>query len=116
MLFFTMSAFPATALSPKPVDPSDQFYAGQKASVFLKFTASDYSLMTGKKMTLGQKLAFKVMKIKLKKELKKNPDLLLSDFYKQNKRMGTGWIILLAVISTLLLLLLLFAIAYGSQK
>jgi hypothetical protein len=111
-----MSAFPATALSPKPVDPSDQFYAGQKASVLLKFTASDYSLMTGKKMTLGQKLAFKVMKIKLKKELKQNPDLLLSDFYKQNKRMGTGWIILLAVISTLLLLLLLFAIAYGSQK
>jgi hypothetical protein len=72
--------------------------------------------MTGKKLTLVQKLAFRVMKIKLKRDLRKNPDLLLNDFYRQNKRMGTGWIILLAVISTLLLLLLLFALAYGSQK
>jgi uncharacterized integral membrane protein len=56
------------------------------------------------------------MKIKLKRDLRKTPDLLLNDFYRQNKRMGTGWIILLAVISTLLLLLLLFALAYGSQK
>lgn len=100
----------------EPVKPLNHFNAGIRAADLLQFTAADYSVMTGKKMNYWQKLSFKVMKIKLRKELKKNPDLLLNDFYKENKRMGVGWIILLAVLSTLLLLLLIFAIAYGKQR
>ena len=112
LLFFVTSTFAAL---PK-ISPVKQSYAGVKASDLLNFTATDYSLLTGKKMNAFQKISFKVMKIKLKKELKKNPDLLMKDFYMENKKMATGWIILLAVLSTLLLLLLIFAIAYGKQS
>ena len=102
-------------MSNEPVKSLSPVNAGIKAADLLQFTPADYSAMTGKKMNYWQKLSFKVMKIKLRKELKKNPDLLMNDFYKENKRIGTGWIILLAVLSTLLLLLLIFAIAYSKQ-
>ena len=111
LLFFVTTTFAAL---PKTT-PVKQSYAGVKASDILNFTAADFSLMTGKKMNAFQKISFKVMKIKLRKELKKNPDLLLNDFYKPNKKIGVGWIILITVLSTILLLFLIFAIAYSSQ-
>ena len=86
--------------------------AGMKAAELLDISAADFSVITGKKMNTWQKLFFKLMKIKLRKELKKNPDLLLKDLYTENKTMGAGWILLLAVLGALLILLLLFSLAY----
>ena len=100
----------------EPGNSIHSFDAGMKAADLIKISAADFSLMTGKRMNAWQKISFKLMKVILRKELKKNPDLLMKDFYTENKKMATGWIILLAVLSTLLLLLLIFAIAHGKQR
>lgn len=96
----------------EPGNSIHAFDAGMKAAELLDISAADFSVITGKKMNTWQKLSFKLMKIKLRKELKKNPDLLLKDLYTVNKTMGAGWILLLAVLGALLILLLLFSLAY----
>ena len=96
----------------EPGNSIHTFDAGMKAAELLDISAADFSVITGKKMNTWQKLFFKLMKIKLRKELKKNPDLLLKDLYTVNKTMGAGWILLLAVLGALLILLLLFSLAY----
>ena len=110
---FSAHAFCSNPSASKPVSPSDKLTMEIRAAELVKFTAADYAQMTGKKMTIRQKMGFAVLKIKLRKELKKNPDLLLSDFYKDKKKMATGWVVLLVVLSALCLLFLIFAIAYG---
>ena len=57
-----------------------------KASDFIKLSVKDYSLITGKKLRLFEKVSFKIMKMKIKHDLKKNPNLLMTDYYKENKR------------------------------
>ncbi len=56
-----------------------------KASEFVKLSVRDYTFITGKKMSLFEKLSFKIIKRKMKHDLKKNPKLLITDYYKENK-------------------------------
>lgn len=51
-----------------------------KVSDFVKLSAKEYSVITGKKLNFLQKLSFKVTKMKMKHDLKKNPALKLSDY------------------------------------
>lgn len=112
LIFLSLHSYAAVPGSNEPAKDFNSFY-GLRAMDFVKYSALDYSRITGKKMNLLQRVSFKVMKLKLRKELKQQPALTMNDFFKDKKRLGTGWIILLAVLSTLLLLFLIFAIAYG---
>jgi hypothetical protein len=51
-----------------------------QVSEFVKLSAKDYSALTGKKLNFFQKLSFNITRAKMKRDLKKNPDLQLSNY------------------------------------
>lgn len=51
-----------------------------QASEFVKLSAKDYEALTGKKLNFLQRLSFKATKMKMKHDLKKNPDLKIFDY------------------------------------
>ena len=114
LIFISLHSFAALPTSKAPAKAFNPLISGLSAKDFVKYSALDYSRLTGKKMNLLQRVSFKVMKLKIRKELKQQPRLMMNDFFKDKKRLGTGWIILLAVLGTLLLLFLIFALAYSS--
>ena len=93
----------------------------QKASkslsinTIVNLSAKEYSKLTGKKMNIWDKVTFNVVKIKMKHDLKKNPNLTLEDYTSKDgkKRLGTGWLILIIAAGLLLLAFIIFIAAYG---
>ena len=79
-----------------------------KIGKLVRLSPYQFAELTGKKMNLWDRISFDLLKIKMKHDLKKDPNLTLKDFYgsKRKKRLGTGWIILIIVGSILLLLTL----------
>lgn len=53
-------------------------------SDFVKLSAKEFSDLTGKKMNFFERLSFKVTKMRMKHDLKKNPDLKITDYMKPN--------------------------------
>lgn len=88
------------------------FQSNLPASELFKFTALDYARLTGKKMNNWQRISFGILKIKLKRELKKNPDLQLADFYRDNKKISVGLVIVIVLLALLLLLVIVLGIGY----
>jgi hypothetical protein len=64
----------------RPVKADVTIPISLKASEFVKLNARDYSRLTGKKMSLLDRISFEVLKMRIKKDLKKNPDLLITDY------------------------------------
>jgi hypothetical protein len=56
-----------------------------KASVFVNLSAGEFAAATGKKLNFFQKIYFKVIQRQIKRDLKKNPDLLINDYFDQKK-------------------------------
>src|SRR5258705_10850960 len=56
-----------------------------KASVFVNLSAREFATATGNKLNFFQKIYFKVIQRQIKRDLKKNPDLLISDYFDQKK-------------------------------
>ncbi len=52
-----------------------------RASVFVELSAKEFEVITGKKLNLTQRIYFKIIQRKLKHELRKNPDLLITNYY-----------------------------------
>ena len=51
-----------------------------KASVFVKMSASEFATVTGTKLNFFQKQYFKIIQRHVKRDLKNNPDLLITDY------------------------------------
>jgi hypothetical protein len=47
---------------------------------FIKLSPKQFTALTGQKLNFFQRLSFKLTKMKLKHDLKKNPDLKLTDY------------------------------------
>lgn len=78
-----------------------------RADVFVTLSAKEFSRMTGQKLTLPEKLFFKASQQKLKRELKKNPELLVTEYYdpvKKKFKLDTLWFVLGIMIGPLALL------------
>lgn len=60
-----------------------------KASEFVKLTANEFSDLTGKKLNLIERLSFTITKMRLKHDLKKNPNLTITAYVKQSKHAGS---------------------------
>ena len=56
-----------------------------KASVFVKLFPREFTSLTGQKLSFLQKLYFKSVQRKLSREVKRNPDLLVTQYYDQKK-------------------------------
>jgi hypothetical protein len=71
--------------------------------------------LAGRRLTVKEKVLLSVMKFKMKHDLKKHPDVQLSDYYGKNarRRLGTGWWILIIVVGLALLAFILFILAWG---
>lgn len=51
-----------------------------QVSEFVNLSVKEYSELTGKKLSFLQKVSFKATKMKMKRDLKKNPDLKITDY------------------------------------
>jgi hypothetical protein len=79
-----------------------------KASVFVNMSAREFAATTGKKLSFLQKIYFKVIQRQIKHDLKKNPDLLINDYFDQKKRkfkFDLLWFVIAAFIGPLGVLL-----------
>ena len=52
-----------------------------KASVFVRLSAKEFTAATGRKLNFFQKIYFKLIQREVKRDLKKNPDLLIKDYF-----------------------------------
>lgn len=85
-----------------------------KAAEFVKLNVRDFAKISGKKITPKERLAFSILKANLKKEIKKNPDLLVADYIASGaKKISTGaWIAIIAGV-ILVTVWILATIPYG---
>lgn len=79
--------------------------AGMLLRDIVNISAKEFSRLTGKKMTLKERIAFSLIKPKMKKELKKDPGISVRDFLASRKKMKT-------VLVVLLILLIILAVAF----
>ncbi len=89
-----------------------------KAGEFVKLSAKDFGELTGKKLNFFQRLSFGITKLRVKHDLKKNPDLQLTDYNKSSKgSFNFLWFILglagpiIGLLTGSLLLFILLAVA-----
>ena len=115
LLFITLSginkSYAIPAARPEPIP---ELIQNLKVSELVKLSAKQFAMLTGKKMGLLARLKFNFIKMKLRHDLKKDPNLLLKDYAKAGKKkLGTGWIILIIVGSVIFLSLLILLLAMG---
>lgn len=80
-----------------------------KVSEFMMLSPKDYSKITGKKMNLKERISFSIMKLRMKRVLKKNPNMTVSEYLASSRTVNTlGWILLAALILILLFLIIVF--------
>lgn len=103
----TLVAVPATVTP--PVDSWEQI----KLAEFVKLSPKAFSRLTGKKMNITERAAFGLMKLKMKRAMKNNPELTVKDFMASYKKMKTWLLVVIIVLGAFLLAFLIFAAAYG---
>lgn len=88
-----------------------------KASEFVKLSFEQYAALTGKKQNLWNNLSFNALKMQVKHDLKKKPDLLLSDYTtgKTKHHLATIWWILIGLAALFLILWLVAALVIPPQ-
>lgn len=85
---------PPTVASNASVDLPGKYF---NASEFVKLTAKEFSKLSGVKLNWYQKLSFVITKSRLKHDLKKNPELKLTDYNtkaEKGKKFNFLWFIL----------------------
>lgn len=96
--------YPQQSLSEKAIVPSKDIL---RADVFVTLSVKDFTTFTGQELNLVQKLFFKAAQKRLKKDLKINPDLMVTDYYdpvKKKFKFDPLWFILGVMIGPLALL------------
>ena len=100
----------------KPVSPMHEVISlnNIKASEFVKLSAKDYSIITGKKLNLWNRISFSLLKMRIKHDLKNNPNLKISEYYSKKSRHMSPWLwIGIGLVVALIILLLAGLTVYG---
>lgn len=87
--------------SPPGSDVSPATIDYLRASVFVKLSVKEFQAMTGRRLNLPQKIYFKIIQRRLKHELKRNPDLLITQYYNEQKakfKLDLLWFVVAAII------------------
>lgn len=86
--FETSYAFVVPSSTSEPsVTPKPSPFAGMTVKQFLALTPKEYEKLTGKKMTMSQKVSLKLAQVKVKKMAKKNKQV---DLYKFDSGIDTS--------------------------
>ncbi|MEO8414976.1 MAG: hypothetical protein ABI472_15010 [Ginsengibacter sp.] len=56
-----------------------------KGAVFVNLTAREFAAATGKRLNFFQKISFKIIQHRVRRDLKKNPGVMITDYYDQEK-------------------------------
>lgn len=107
---FTMPDNAYAIIAPEPVNTGSEVWKNVKAREFVKLSSKDYSLITGKKMNVKDKYSYKIMNKRMKQAIKKNPTLTVSEYMAAEKKIGTGWWIVIGIIGALLIVLFMVSI------
>jgi hypothetical protein len=78
-----------------------------KASEFIKLTPAEFTSLSGKKLSFLEKLYFKSVQHRLRKEVKKNPEISIEQYYDQKKtkfKLDALWFVLGAILGPLAIL------------
>jgi len=110
---FSHAASASSAARPTTIDPTREAWHQLKLGDIVSITPRAFSILTGKKMTLMERVAFRLVKMKMKKALKKNPDMRAGEFFAAQKKMKTWLLVIVIVLGALLLAFLIFALAYS---
>lgn len=68
-----------------------------KGSEFIKLSFKQFASLTGEKENLGNNLSFSIMKMRIRHDLKKNPNLSITDYNSNRSKHGLSvalWIII----------------------
>ncbi|HUS02624.1 MAG TPA: hypothetical protein VMY77_12890 [Chitinophagaceae bacterium] len=84
-----------------------------RASDLVKLSAARLTEITGKKMSMWDKVSFAIAKMKMKHDLKKNPDLQLTDFTFRKNKSSVWRILQWVLIGFLVLFFIMLAVAGG---
>ncbi|MGH2566047.1 MAG: hypothetical protein ACRDE5_16130, partial [Ginsengibacter sp.] len=79
------NSFAFAIVRPFPDRNKTETIAGDylKASTFVKMSAREFAAVTGKKLNFFQKIYFKIIKARVRHDLKKTPDLLMAAYIDQ---------------------------------
>ena len=106
-LFFCQNTYSASFIYPGLISPKDNMTGKAdylKASVFVNLSSKEFTMLTGKKLNFLEKLYLKSVQHKLRREVKKNPDLLVTQYYDQKKakfKVDGLWFVLGAMLGPL---------------
>jgi hypothetical protein len=105
LFFLPLSSGALSVIEHRSTDPVVQSWKDLKVSDFIKFSTKDYSRIVGKKLNLKEKISFKIMKVRMKHQLKKQPNLLVGDYLATEGKISTGWLVAIIVVVLILILL-----------
>lgn len=95
----------------KPVNSLEQFRL-TKASEFINLSFKEFVDITGQKKNLWNRISFHIMKSKIRRDLKTNPDLSLNDYiFKPRRHISTVEWILFGILAFFMILLLVLGVA-----
>ncbi len=87
-----------------------------KVIEFIKLTTDDLEKLTGRKMNLRERMDFSLLKMRMKKAAKKNPDISVLEFNTRLKRKSAGGIVLAVILGAVLLSFVLFLMLYTDNR
>lgn len=109
-IFYGNKSLAASIIHPEDVasekinSPSKDY---MRADVFVQLSIKEFSAMTGQKLNGLQKIFFKASQKSVRKDLKSNPELLITDYFdpvKQKFKLDTLWFVLGIMIGPLAIL------------
>ncbi|MBL7745565.1 MAG: hypothetical protein JNN00_18990 [Chitinophagaceae bacterium] len=105
-VLFTGSLYASSAFPAAPAVPPGS-WKNIRVSMIVGLSVNDFNRVSGHKLSPVQKIAFSVMKKKMKKALTKNPELTAGEFYEGIRTLEKIWLITLIGLAVLLLLVIL---------
>jgi hypothetical protein len=85
------NVYAASGTGATSIIPSLTAWKDLKICEFIKLSPKDIRTITGKKMNAAEKASFAIMKIKMKRAVKNNPDLTVGEYsasIKKQRRYG----------------------------
>ncbi len=109
-LLNTSTSFAFAISKPRTIEKPGiiKFSNDLKASEFVKLSAKDFSLITGKRMNLWNRISFTFLKVRMRHDLKKDPDLKVNAYYaiEGKRHLSVWWIVGIGIVVLLLIFLI----------